>query len=359
MGGAEKFVFDITRYSSKEKFEHEICFLSEGGVFARKIEENNIDVYYMKMKGGYSIIHAFKLRKLLNKIKPNVIHSHTRNYLINLIILFYPYIYKIYFEHGGGRREDILSKSKKLRLFYYLFGRFYNTILVNSNYVRNKIVNFRCIDEKKLKVFYIGIDPDSYILKDKERSSRLKNDLGIPKTNNVIGMVGVLSEQKGLDDFIKVLSEIKKINEKVSFIVVGDGDKKQIIEEMALKNNLAVLFLGERQDIPHILSIFDVFLMTSKWEPFGITVIEALAAKVPVVGFSVPGMKEIIEKGGGGILIKERDYKKIAEIVIKLLNNRNEYDKLVSCGYSNVRENFDIKKIIKELEQYYSLGINN
>ena len=112
---------------------------------------------------------------------------------------------------------------------------------------------------------------------------------------------------------------------------------------------------GDQQDLPELLNVFDIYIFTSKWESFGIITLEALATKVPVVGFEVPGNKEIIKKGGGGILIAERDHCKVAKIAVDLLEDRKRYSKLSNEGYLNVQKNFSIQKTIKILEEEYGL----
>ncbi|MEA3323289.1 MAG: glycosyltransferase family 4 protein, partial [Patescibacteria group bacterium] len=116
-----------------------------------------------------------------------------------------------------------------------------------------------------------------------------------------------------------------------------------------------IIFLGDRQDLPELLNVFDIYIFTSKWESFGIMMLEVLATKVPVVGFEVPGNREIIQKGGGGILIEERDHGKVAKIAVDLLEDNKKYNELSKEGYLNVQKNFSVQKTIKILEEEYSL----
>ena len=219
--------------------------------------------------------------------------------------------------------------------------------------MRNKIVEVTKIKPQKIKVYYYGIDIDKY--ENDPANSNLKAKLNIPGNNRVLGMVGRLAEQKGVDDFIKIASEIQKLSSQCSFVVIGDGSLRADLERMAVKYKVDIKFLGDRQDVPELLSIFDVFIFTSRWEPFGIVVLEAFAAKLPVVGFKVPGMREIIEKGGGGILIEERDHCKVAKIAVDLLEDSKKYSELSKEGYLNVQKNFNVQKTIKILEEEYRL----
>jgi glycosyltransferase involved in cell wall biosynthesis len=302
-GGAEKFLLDIIINANSKRYEHMVCFLSQGGWLADKMAESGTNVYYLGMRSGFSVIHGFQFIKLVKQINPDIINIHNRNYLVNLLTLFFLKKINIYFEHGGGL---IGSKPKREILFYKYIGRFYNLILANSDYVKDKIIKTRKINPKKVKTFYIGIEPDNF--KNSCNSYSMRQQLGISKENKVVGMVGRLVEQKGVDDFIKTAAVIKKLFKNCSFIIVGNGRLKTELENMSIQHKIQIYFLGERTDVPQLLHIFDIFLMTSKWEPFGITVLEAMASGVPVVGYAVPGMREIVEMGGGGVLLKERNH---------------------------------------------------
>jgi len=180
----------------------------------------------------------------------------------------------------------------------------------------------------------------------------MRQSLGIKEHCKVIGIVCRLVEQKGVDDFIKTANKIQKMRQDVIFLVVGEGEKRKALEKMAADFGLDIIFLGDRSDVPDLLAIFDIFLFTSKWEPFGIVLLEAMAAQIPILGFAVGGAREIIDKGGG-ILIEHRNHQKLAELVIDVLRDRTVYKRLASQGYSNLINNFHIEKSIKRLEQEY------
>ncbi|MDD5165865.1 MAG: glycosyltransferase [Candidatus Omnitrophica bacterium] len=349
-GGAEKFIYDTALHLDKDKFEPIICFLSGRGWLGEEISKHGIKVYFLGMKNGFSIIKGLRLFNIIRKVRPFIIHSHVRNYFCNFLIILFPGIYKIYFEHGG---DLIGNKPKKEIFFYKYFSRFYNLILTNSHYARESMTGYVGIDPEKIRVFSIGIDLEQYNNESILKGS-MRDQFKIPRNNRVIGMVGRLSEAKGGDDFIKVAHEINKIDlkENYTYVIIGDGDLREHLENMARELNVSILFLGDRKNISSLLRLFDIFLFTSKWESFGIALLESMASKIPVVGFSLPGPKEIIDRGGG-ILIEERSHKKLAEVVVSVLNNRNMYDKLAEDGRLNVRENFNIKKTIKKLEEEY------
>jgi|GEM_PF-6261669 len=348
-GGAERFVRDITIYSDKRRFNHHVCFLSQGGWLADDMAKNGIHVDYLGMNAGLSILSGMRIHKVISSIRPHIIHNHGRNYLSNILISFFHNIPKIYFEHGGDLIGD---NPKRDELFYSLFGRFYDLILVNSDYVKDRVMNLQNVKLPIIKTCYIGIDVEKY--KNRVDRRKMKLQLGIPEKNSIIGTVCRLVEQKGVDDFIKVASEINKLCNSCSFVVVGEGYKRSELEDIANTHNITIHFLGDRPDVPALLSLFDIFLFTPKQESFGIVILEALAAKVPVLTFPVGGVREIFARCGGGIMIEQRNHRQLAETAVELLHDRELYSRMSRSGYVHVKKFFDIRKTMRNLEREYT-----
>ncbi|MCX5694945.1 MAG: glycosyltransferase family 4 protein [Candidatus Omnitrophica bacterium] len=300
------------------------------------------------MKSGVDILAGLKLIGLLNIEKPHIVHVHNRTYFVNMLLCICGgKAGRIYFEHGGNL---VGERPEKDAIFYKLFGSFFKIILANSEYVRNHIIKVSDLPEEKIRTFYIGIDPAPYnVTIDRDE---MKRSLRIPLSNKVVGIVGRLVAAKGMDDFIKIAFEIQKKRSDVCFVIVGDGDNGVELEKLAESLGVNVIFLGERGDVPVVLTLFDVFLFTSRWEPFGIVLLEAMASRVPVVSFDVRGANEIISKGGG-CMIEGRDYQKAAGSVVELLDDPKKRKKITNDGYENVRKNFNIMNTMSKLNTIY------
>lgn len=349
-GGAERFVRDITLHLDRDRFENTVIFLSEGGWLADSIAENGTKVFYLGMRHGFSLLAALKILRVLRAVSPRIAHIHCRNFLINLILIFFSRVPCVYFEHGGNLIGD---HPEKEAIFYKLFGPFFKVVLANSEYVKSQVIKVSGLPEEKVKTFYIGIDPVPYsVTIDKDE---IKRGIGIPPANKVVGIVGRLTPAKGMDDFIKVCAHLDKLkgDERYTYLIVGNGPLLGELEKLADELRVDIKFLGDRQDVPRILKTFDVFVFTSKWEPFGIVLLEAMAAGVPVVGFEVPGADEILLKAGA-IIIPQRDTTIAAKAVIDLLEDGKMTAAIRAAGFKNISENFNIKKSMLALENIYN-----
>ncbi|MDD5529184.1 MAG: glycosyltransferase family 4 protein, partial [bacterium] len=179
-----------------------------------------------------------------------------------------------------------------------------------------------------------------------------KREFNINEKELIVGVVGRLTLQKGIDKFIEV---VKKIDvPDIKFIIVGKGELENELKTLVKNMNLQdkIIFTGQRQDIPDILSIYDIFLSTSNWEPFGITIIEAMAVGLPVVAFAVDGIKEIV-KENCGILVPYPDVDKIVETISFLKNNPDKRKEMGMNGIKYVSNWFDIKVIEAKIKALY------
>ncbi len=260
-GGAERFLRDIITYSDTDRFEHAICFLAQGDQLASQLKAFNPPIFELGMKSGTSIREGFKFLNVLKTFKPDIIHGHTRNYFINVLLLAYPKLLKVYSEHGGGFEPTAPGGDiDRYEKFYRFFISRYNLVLTNAEYLREKILAWTKLANVQVKIYFYGIEITRY--GDRSHTESLRKEWGIPPEAKVIGIVGRLVEQKGIDDFIKIASEIQKSNKECRFVVVGDGPLRPMLEKMTQDLKVEILFLGDRQDLPKLLPAFDIFVFT-------------------------------------------------------------------------------------------------
>jgi glycosyltransferase involved in cell wall biosynthesis len=344
-GGAERYVQTIVNRIDKDRFKQAICFLSEGGVVAEEVRSKGITICIIGMKTGLSLSHTVTLRNIITRYKPDIIHCHIRNYLVNAVICAIK-TKRIYYEHGA---DLIGTEPLKDIVFYHTFARRYDVILTNSDYMKQNVLKY--YDHlHKVVVHPIGVDTDKF--HPPKNKARLRKIFNIPVSNRVIGAVCRLVPQKGLDDFMKIAENTSAQDPNTTFIIAGAGPVHVELEKKAQKGKIDIRLLGERSDIVDVLGSMDIFLMTSRWEPYGMAVVEALACGVPVIGFKVGGTAEIVEKGGG-MLMQKRDANILCEYILNILNDDSAYMELREQAIVNARKHYDINRTLNRLEALY------
>ena len=143
--------------------------------------------------------------------------------------------------------------------------------------------------------------------------------------------------------------------------MVGDGPERQHVEDLTRSLNLSnVIFLGKARSVELLLSISDLFLLTSSSESFGLSALEAMAAKTPVISSNIGGLPDINIHNKTGFLCDVGDVEGMANQAIKLLNDADVLDKFKMNAFEHAK-NFSIENIYPIYEQLYTdlLGSKN
>ena len=174
-----------------------------------------------------------------------------------------------------------------------------------------------------------------------------------PRKENPLIFVGrIYRYQKGIDYLIDIVDEIRKKKENVKIVLVGDGPDKKNLEENVEKRNLqdCIKFVGMSSDVTEYYKKASVFLHTSRYEGFGVVLVEAMAFGIPVVAFHNNGPDEIISNGKNGFLIEKYDITSFAEQVINLLEDDGLY-RYISLNAKKRAEDFLPKKVTERFEE--------
>ena len=167
--------------------------------------------------------------------------------------------------------------------------------------------------------------------------------------------LGRLSKNKRLDRMINVLYHLKQKLPQVKLMIVGkDWGEKRKLTKLISKLNLTqnIKFTGAVPDAKEYYSKSDLFLLSSEYEGFGISVLEAMATGLPVIVSNIETMKELVENDKNGYLVNFDDYSAVADIIYKLLNDKNKYKKL-SYHCKQFSRKFDWAQIFKKTEATY------
>lgn len=243
--------------------------------------------------------------------------------------------------------EDILSEAFQVVRGIYAVS---DSALQFFLKTFNKFIPSNCL----LEVIYNPIDTRIYKPSAQDRC-RLKAKLGISSDAFVIGAVGRLDVQKQPELLIDVFSALKKRFSQLVLVLVGQGrlenNCKKKVENLGLSDS--VYFLGQRNDICEIIPVFDLHVLLSKREGFGIATAEAMACSVPVIASDVPGSKDILQNSKAGILVPLDDFDSIVDRISELIVNHALRRSMSEAGPKEVGQRFALEVIEEQLKQFY------
>ncbi|RKY04929.1 hypothetical protein DRP77_02445, partial [Candidatus Poribacteria bacterium] len=171
----------------------------------------------------------------------------------------------------------------------------------------------------------------------------------------IVGSVGRLHPVKGYGYLLEAVPKVKAAVPRVKFVIAGEGVLRRELEEKAERLGIGgtVLFLGHRDDIPEVLSCFDIFVLPSLTEGISISILEAMAASKPVIATDVGGNPEVVEGGTTVGLVKPENPDELARAIIALAENPTMRDALGRAGRKRVMERFSMKAMVSKYEGLY------
>lgn len=198
--------------------------------------------------------------------------------------------------------------------------------------------------DDKLALIPNGIDVNAV----RNAVGKSRSELGIADDAFVVGMIGRLSPQKAPDVFIQAAKLIHGQIPNSAFIIVGNGEESEQVEAIAKENGLELVITGWTDEPYAYLKAFDVAMLLSRWEGFGLAVVEYMAAEKNVVATRIDAIPTLIEDGVDGLLVKVDNPQDAADKVFWLYNHQEEAADMRRKALKKVIENYDINRVVNQ-----------
>jgi len=343
-GGAENHLSALVTEQVKQGLDVTVVFLKGDGYWTRYFESLNVKTIGLGLKYYGHINPLLKLIHALSKINPDIIHAHmppAELYarIAMLFILRKPAF--IISKHNDepfykGRFSEALGKWVASRA---------KKIIAISDSVNHYMISNLSLPTSKVRTIHYGIDTVPYESITLSETEKLKTALfGIESDQLIIGTIARLVPQKSLHTLIKAYAEFRKISTvKSRLVFVGNGPLESELKELSLQLNIedSITWLGFREDIPKILSTFDVFALTSIYEGFGLVLLEAMAASKPIVASKVSAIPEIVSSETGH-LVAAQDVVGFCQ-AFKAIENETTRKTLGSAGFERAKKHFTLE----------------
>lgn len=194
-----------------------------------------------------------------------------------------------------------------------------------------------------------------------EDRRELRRALGIQEGQLLVGTVGQLTPRKGQLEVIQAFSEMVREIPDAVLMIVGEpifNRDEDYAASLVRATNLSsvpdqIRFLGPREDVPSLMRAFDLLVVNSHSEPFGLTVVEAMLSGTPVLAAAVDGIPEIIRHGESGWLIDGRDQSSLAEAMLTLLRNQSLRENLSRNGRREAIRSFSVARYMGDIQSFY------
>ncbi len=351
-GGAQTHIYQLSKYFSEKKDEVAVMS-SPGGWLEKEVKKLKIKFYPNEyLSNTLNPIKNFlaikKIKEAISDFKPDLVscHSTKAGFLGRLAIR--NKIPTIFTAHGWGFTSGAPFWRKLLILCEKLVSQFCQRIICVSEFDKQLALKYKISQPEKAIVIHNGVEINEI---------QNLNQFKIPPIKIIF--LGRLAKPKDPLLLLKAFSEISPhLKRDVEVFIIGDGPQKKEIEKFLKQQKECFLekvkLLGElpREEIFELLKRSQIFVLTSHWEGFPRSILEAMTYGLAIIASDVGGVKEIIEDCG--ILIKRNDKKGLKESLFKLLKSPQLIQEMGEKARQKVKENFSLEKMLKKTEEIYS-----
>jgi glycosyltransferase involved in cell wall biosynthesis len=199
----------------------------------------------------------------------------------------------------------------------------------------------------KIRAIPNGVDTERF--RPRPPQAALRESLGLAPDVPVAGIVAALRPEKNHPLFLRAAARVRRELPNAQFLVIGDGPRRASLESLAGELGIAdaVRFLGTRSDVPDLLSLIDVAVLTSHMEANPVSILEAMAAEKPVVATRVGAVAETVLEGSTGFLTAPGADAEIAQRIVELLRDRPRAVVMGRAGRQHVLAQWSIDRMVE------------
>ena len=347
-GGAEKQLALLAGGLPADEFDVHVCALSRGGPLEADLAARNVPFALIGKSWKVDPVAYQRLKRHIDRLHPDLVHTW----------LFAANSYGRAAALASGVRRIVAGERcvDRWKVWYELaIDRFQarrtSRIVVNSHGVRDFYVQ-RGLPGDKFVVIPGSVPPAAP--SDVSREDLLR-ELGLPSGARLIGAVGRLWPQKKIGDLIWAADLLKVVLDDVHLLIIGDGPLRRRLQRFRHKVRIEdkVHFLGHRDDVPRLMPHFNLLWLASGYEGLPNSVMEAMAAGVPVVATDIPGNRDLVVPGETGFLVPVGDCAALARDAKKILDDTELAERLGQASRKRVLQQFGVEQMVERHAELY------
>ena len=348
-GGVERYLEMIAPRLKKEGIEQSIVCSHSFNL--DKLKDSTDACYVTDMRQTFNPLAVVKIiwqvRKAIIASHPDIVYCHSSFAgVFGRLAAIGTHCAVVYNPHGWAfnMRSASAHKLMAFRIMERILEHVTDRIVCISEAERESAIYNNVAPEDKLALIPNGIDIDAV----RTAIPVKRSELDIAGDAFVVGMVGRLSAQKAPDVFIRAAEMIHKKIPNSAFIIVGDGEQREEIEEYARVHGLNLVVTGWTDKPYSYLKDFDVAMLLSRWEGFGLAIVEYMAAEKNVVATRADAIPSLIEDGEDGFLVDIDNPEQAADKVLWFHDHPNEAEKMRQKAFGKVKSKYDINRVVKQ-----------
>lgn len=291
-----------------------------------------------------------RLAERLRILRPEAVHTHLIHADWHGVIAARRVgIRRIYW---SGHNDDPFRYRPLIRLIQAYLWRRVTVGIAISEAVRQFMIKVEFAPPDKVVTVRYGLDPAS---PPPESRDLFRAELGLSSSAFVFGSVCRLIEQKGLPHAIHAFKSLSGAYPNAHYVIIGDGkmrgELEALIDSLGLRGR--VHLAGWRANAAALMNAFDAFLMPSLWEGFGLVVLEAMAARLPVIASNVSALPEIVVQDETGLLVGAGDTAGLEKAMRYMVGDSEGARRMGAAGRTRLESQFSVARMVEQTVQVY------
>lgn len=358
-GGAEQHILNLlTSFSEKQVDAAVVCFYD--ALFARKLREAGIKVTTLHTYGRFDFRILQGLKQKIIAMNPDIVHTHgvKANFMGRLATrtmdcatfttvhsnLKYDYVSPL-----ASFVATLMEKQTRRWTDHFItVSQALQTVLLEDG-----------IPKEKTSVIFNGMDVTPFRSEHKAKvRAMLREEWQLPQDAFVFGNVGRIVQIKGLPYLLQAFAQVLANTQNHSNLylaIIGDGVERPALEDQVHQLGIAerVRFVGFRTDVPRCLQALDMYVHAALYEGLGYTIVEGMAASLPVIATDVGGVSEFVISEETGLLVPAAAADQLAEAMIRLWQDKELQRRLVDTATEMIDREFTIDQMAEQTIDLY------
>ncbi len=352
MGGSQTHLRQVLRILDRSRFDPILICLTGQGALLDDVRETGVQILSpaaeRSFKGADLLVRMAATARVLRQARVDIVHTYLLR--ANLVGSVAARLARIPVVLGSKRG------CHERRGFELLSAKIGNAlsdrVMVNAEAVREFVHGNEGCPKDKMFVIPSGVDTDRF---KPLPPADYKQRLGLPADAIIVGCVTRMRIRKGVEEFIRAIAELRRTDPRVHGVIAGEVEPDPYLQELLDELNMheGLTLLGRRNDMPEVLSAFDLFVLSSHDEGMSNAILEAMAMEKAVVATDVGGTCEVVRHGQTGLLVPARDCHALAVAMGQVLSAPEKARAMGRLGRSVIEEGFSARSMVRQMEEVY------
>lgn len=353
-GGAENHLLELSRGLVGKGYAVSVAYWRGQGSLRAEFHEAGVRVIQVPVRRKFNPLNVSRFVQSVLRERPDILHTHLplSEFYGNLAgaIARVPIIV------STKHNDDDFLRNPLARALHYVMSLPNSAIVAISDHVNAYTRHIGIAHPSRMLTIHYGLDVGGFDRQISPEALSLARIAVGGSMGPLVGTLARLERQKGLEYLLQALAEVKQLIPSVRCAIVGDGSLRSGLQQLAGDLGIAkdVLFLGKRTDVPALMKTFDLFVLPSLWEGFGLVLLEAMAASRPIVATRVSAIPEIVLDGETGRLVSPRDVPSLVRAITDMLRDPATAERMGRAGRSRVEREFSSGKMVERTHQLYA-----